>query len=110
MDAPVNIAFLLRKSCRNAEGRSRAQEAASRMGVHITQSGSVSISGKVSRQSCRKLFGATPSPVAAEPPGELDFGAAGGYQCEEELSVPDELAEWVESISVIPPARRLWSS
>ncbi|MEE8585874.1 MAG: hypothetical protein V3T83_13585 [Acidobacteriota bacterium] len=108
MDVPVNIALLLRKSCRTPEAVSRVEEIASRMGVRITQRGSVTISGKVSKEDCRRLFGATPVEVPAEPPGDLDFGRPGGYEVKEDLSVPDELAEYVESVSVIPPARRLW--
>lgn len=109
MDAPVHIAILLRESCRNPQGRARAEAALSQLGVRVTHSGPVSISGKVSKEDCRRLFGTMPTEVPPQPPGELDFGAPGGYECQEELKVPQELAEFAESVSVVPPARRLWS-
>ena len=90
------------------EAGSRVEEIVSRMGVRISQRGSVTLSGSVSKEDFQRLFGAKPIEVPPEPPGDLNFGRPGGYEVKEDLSVPQELAEYVELVSVIPPARRLW--
>jgi hypothetical protein len=106
--ASINIAILLRKSWRTSEGIARVQEIASALGIHPSTRGRASIAGKVSPELFVKLFSVSPIPVEPTKPGADDFGSAGGYTTDRELPIPPELEEYVESISVIPPARRLF--
>jgi hypothetical protein len=108
MSAPINIAMLLRKPWRTAEGIARVQEIASSLGINPSASGRASVSGKVSSDLFVKLFAVSPTPVEPKKPGTEDFGSAGGYTTEMELPIPRELEKYVESISVVPPARRLF--
>ena len=103
----ISIAMVLRQPWRTPGGMARAQEIATRLGIQPTTSGRVSLSAKVSPEVFERLFSVAPTRVAPQPPGPYDFGAPGGYTSEDALTVPAELAEYVESISVISPARRL---
>ena len=107
MSAPINISILLRKSWRTSEGIARVKETVSSLGITPSASGRVSVSGKVPVDSFVKLFGVSPTAVEATPPGNSDFGSPGGYMTEMKLPVPAKLKEFVESISVVPPAVRL---
>lgn len=108
MSASINIAILLRKSWRTPKGVERVQEIASSLGIDISTSGRATISGKVPPNLFVKLFGVSVIPVEPTTPGTNDFGSAGGYASETEIPVPSELQEYVESISVVPPAKRLF--
>jgi hypothetical protein len=105
--ASIHIAILLRKSWRTSEGIARVQEIASSLGIQLSTYGRASVSGKVSADRFAKLFSVSPVPVEPTKPGTDDFGSAGGYTTDTTLPIPRELEEYVESISVIPPARRL---
>ncbi|MGK7914684.1 MAG: hypothetical protein AB4038_03940 [Prochloraceae cyanobacterium] len=102
----VNISMLLRKPWRTSEGVMRVREIANSLGITVTTGGHISLSGKVERESFEQIFGVVPTHIAPEPPTERDFGTTGGYASEEELAVPEALSEYVETISVVPPARR----
>ena len=82
------------------------QNIASKRGLQLTTSGKVSISAKVTSDTFQQVFGFLPAGIAPTPPGKFDFGAPGGYASEQEITVPPELAEYVESISILPPAQR----
>jgi len=106
VNEPINITLLLRKPWRTGEGVARVEKNAASLGLEVTTSGRVSVSAKASPQVFERLFGFVPTQVAAQPPGNRDFGAPGGYTAERELPIPVELSEYVETISVMPPAQR----
>ena len=103
----ISISILMRKSWRTSEGLSRVQKIATELGLQVTTTGRVSISAKVSTEVFTQLFGVSPTRLKSTLPDEANFGSPGGYICNEELTVPAELVEYVEIISVVPPARRL---
>jgi hypothetical protein len=107
MPDTVNIAILLHKSWRTPEGVARVQEIASKLGFTLTTSGRVSLSARLPVDTFKQIFKVTPTRLNATPPGDYDFGSPGGYTTDMELPIPSELTNYVQSISVVPPARRL---
>ena len=107
MSSTINISILLRKDWRTAEGMARVKEIAGSLDMRPSGSGRVSISGKIPIESFVKLFQVSPAPVEPKLPGESDFGSPGGYTVETELQIPTQLREYIEVISLIPPAVRL---
>lgn len=55
------------------------------------------------------LFGRQAKALAARPPAKTDYGTPGGYEGED-LPIPTELASYLESITILPPATRLYES
>lgn len=102
----INISMLLRKPWRTSQGAMQVREIAPSLGITITTGGHISLSGRVERKSFEQIFGVSPTSIAPEISTENDFGTTGGYATEEELTVPEELSEYVEIISVVPPVRR----
>ncbi|WP_162672269.1 hypothetical protein [Gemmata massiliana] len=83
----------------------RVQQAASALGLEPTATGRATISCRVSQERFAELFGEPAIAVSARAPGRSDAGTPGGF-AEAVLPVPAALAEWVESLSVTPPATR----
>jgi hypothetical protein len=106
MDTKISVTLMLKSSSRTPEAAARVQEMAAGLGLELTTAGKSSLSFRADPETFTRLFGVTATPVEPRPPGERDFGAPGGHIVEEELKVPDELAEFVESVSVLPPATR----
>jgi hypothetical protein len=89
------------------EGIEKVQNVLKALGAEPTGSGRATVSCRVTPQNFRKIFG---TDVKAVPPvgsGDNDFGARGGFEALVEPSIPNELAEFVTSVSVEPPVRRL---
>ena len=107
MDRPVNLTAVLREEWRTPEGVERMREAAAALGLEPTTAGQASLSFKAAPEVVGRIFGVTPRAIPPSRPGTRDFGAPGGYGAEEDLAVPEDLRAYVESISIIPPARRL---
>ncbi|MGH9658787.1 MAG: hypothetical protein ACRD96_09600 [Bryobacteraceae bacterium] len=99
--------MVLRAGHRTAAGAARAREAAAALGFQPVSTGRATLSATISPGAFASLFGVEAKPVAAKRSGKFDFGAPAGYACEETLRVPDDLAAYVEVISVTPPATRL---
>lgn len=101
----IPLSLTLHPTNRTPAGVARAQQAAADLGLHPTAAGRATISCRVSTEKFAELFGQPPAAVKARRPGDADKGAPGGFAAAD-LPVPDALAEWVESISVTPPATR----
>lgn len=106
MTDEVPVSILLQKSWRTPEGIELVKQIAASLNIQISSTGRSTISGRVPFDSFKKIFGVTPVRVSPRPPGEKDFGSAGGYAITGELSIPSELSKYVESISVVSPALR----
>ena len=81
--AAIRLQLLMRPEHRNPAGVEAASKVVETLGFETTGMGRASLSARVSEQEFQRLFGAT---VAVHEP----------------LSVPQELAEYVESITVAP--------
>lgn len=106
MKNTISLALLLRKDWRNPEGLARVQAIAAEHGWKLTGKGQVTLSAAVSPSAFRRVFGFAPTVVPARRPRGQDFGARAGYLDDHEITVPTDLSEYVESISIEPPATR----
>ena len=107
MATDINISMLVRKEWRTAAGMARIKAIATSLAMDISAEGKVSLSAKMSRDSFIHLFHITPTEVKPQLPGKWDYGSAGGYTSETELEVPEQLKEFIDTISIPPPASRL---
>lgn len=107
MAETINVTLLLRKELRTQSTITRVQEIASGLGLVPTTIGRVSISAKVLVEDFVKLFQVSPKRISPSPPGQGDFGSPGGFEVEEEIPIPKSLTPFVETITVMPPARRV---
>ncbi len=103
----VTIAVVLKKEKRSPEDIARVTEIARSMGLEPKAKGLATVSVRASTESFQRIFGETVKQVPPLPPGDNDAGAPGGMVVEDRLPIPSELTEFVEAISVVPPARRL---
>ena len=106
----VPISLLLQSIYRNGDGISRVEAIAERLGMDVTSSGKTSVSCTVPPSVFQKLFGSKLTKIKAKPSGPSDFGTPSGLRSEEPIPVPEDLAEFVELISLEPPATRMSSS
>ena len=104
--AAIPLSLMLRQAARTPNGVARVQQAAAALGLEPTTAGRATVSCRVSTEKFAELFGEPPPAVASRSPGRSDKGTPGGY-ASADLPVPAALAEWVESLSVMPPATRL---
>ena len=104
--AAIPLTLTLRPEARTPQGVARARQAAAELGLEPTTAGRAAISCRVSQERFAELFGSPPSSVPPRRPGPSDAGAPGGFAAAD-LTVPAALAEWVETLSVLPPATRL---
>ncbi len=102
----IKLQFLIRQSWRNPEGLRRIQGLLSRLKLEITTTGLVSFTAQMRWRDFAKLFGAPAARVAPNPPSQFDFGRSGG-STKSQLTIPHQLQEYIESISVAPPHIRL---
>jgi hypothetical protein len=101
----IPLSLTLRREARTPGGVARVQQAAASLGLEPTAAGRATVSCRVSAAKFTELFGAPPPAVPPRRPGRSDAGRPGGF-AEADLPVPAALAEWVESLSVVPPATR----
>ena len=106
MSTSMSISILLRQKYRTPEGFSRVMEILESLEIRTTARGKTSISGRIQTDAFIKLFKVSPIPVESEQKGESDFGSPGGYTTESDLEPPAQLQEYVEVVSVLPPAVR----
>lgn len=103
--ATIPLSLLLRAEARTGEGLAKAQQAAASLGLLPSASGRATLSCRVSNSKFVELFGILPPTLPARPPQRSEAGTPAGYAALD-LPVPSVLAEWVESLSVQPPATR----
>lgn len=101
----IPLSLTLRQAARTPDGVARVQQAAAALGLEPTAAGRATVSCRTSKEKFAELFGEPPPAVPARPRSRSDAGAPGGF-AETDLPVPAALAEWVESLSVTPPATR----
>ncbi len=106
----VPISLLLQSSYRNGDGISRVVAIAERLGMDVRSSGMTSVNCTVPPSVFQKLFGSKLTKIKAKPSGPSDFGTPSGLRSEDPIPVPTDLAEFVELISLEPPATRMSSS
>lgn len=109
MSNQIHLSMTLRSEWRNPEGVAKTQEKAAALGLTPTTAGRATISCVAAPELFCSLFGVEAEKVPASEAGESDFGAPAGYAVAEDLPVPADLEELVESVSVEPPARRFMS-
>jgi hypothetical protein len=106
MEPTVPVALTLRPDRRTPADAARAREIAASLGLRPTGSGLATLSFRATPEAFARIFAAEVRPLPERPPGEGDFGSPGGFAADTPPRVPAALAEWVESVSVPPPARR----
>lgn len=98
----VKLQILLRQPWRTADGVERVRTLASALGIKPTAEGRATISGELGEQAFEAMFHTSLQKVSPQPPSTADFGRSGGYVADD-LPIPDELKEYIESITVAPP-------
>jgi hypothetical protein len=109
MSASIPIAMTLAPAHRSAESVAQVQRLAAELGLEPTGTGRASLSFRVSPDQFRKLFGTAAAAVPERPRGAADAGTPAGYEAAD-LPVPQALRQYVESVSVVPPATRMGKS
>ena len=92
----IKLEVLLKEPWRHAEGIQRVQRILNALGLQTTATGRVSVSAEATLESFRRVFPA----VAREAPDAVPDAT-------QALTVPPDLAEYVDSIAVVPPHLRL---
>ncbi len=106
----VPIRLLLQSNYRNGDGVSRVEAIAERLGMDVASSGKTSVNCNVPPSVFQKLFGSKLTKIEAKPSGPSDFGTPSGLRSEDPIPVPADLVEFVELISIEPPATRMSGS
>jgi hypothetical protein len=100
--SPVKLQVLLRPEWRNPQGLANVLSILPSLGIQPSVSGRVSISAEVSTESFERLFGVQAQEMPARGPAAQDLGQSGGH-VSAELSVPQVLQPFVQSITAAPP-------
>src|SRR5689334_20385693 len=106
-DFMVQLQILPKKEYRNAAGIELLRAKLPSAGLKFVFAGAASISAEIDEASFTKVFGASLRSLEPKPPGDRDFGQAGGYAADSPLVVPPGLAPYVESVTLPPPLTRL---
>jgi hypothetical protein len=99
----VRLALVLKPEARSGEGREMTARIAAELGLVETSRGAASISFRVSRVRFEQVFHVSSRPRAAAT-DELGAAIRPGDVVEGEPAVPDALADYVDAVSVEPPA------
>jgi hypothetical protein len=91
----VTLQILLKKEHRTPSALQSARVALQKVGLHPVSSGAASLTVDATPETLASLFGSTPAATEARHAAEKGVPAS-------EFSVPPELAEFVESISIAP--------
>jgi|SRR5678809_1298337 hypothetical protein len=91
MESVIPLQILLRKPWRTREGVAEARAVCTRLGIEPTASGAVTLSGRITPAIFQSLFS-----ISAE-------NAAAPTTATRPLPIPQELQEYVESITIAPP-------
>ena len=102
----MKVELLVRPAWRKPEGIARIQEIASRLGLSPTGAGRATVSCRADLAAFARLFHVSPVEQPPRPPAGSDQGSPGGYSWDQPLAIPEELREYVETISVVPPHTR----
>jgi len=106
MPESISVALLLRENARSTQCIEKAKAAALAIGLTPTSEGAATICCRVSLEGFRQLFGNALEHVKERSASSSDHGASAGFVAEN-LPVDASLREWVEHISVLPPAIRM---
>lgn len=99
----IRFALVLKPGARSEEGRARTAMIASRLGLVETSRGVATIAFRVERVRFEAIFRATVHTMEAGL-DELGSVARPGAVADSPPVVPDELADYVDAVSVEPPA------
>ena len=102
----IKLQILLHQPWRTPEGIEAVRNLLKSMGIEPTISGRTTLSAEVAEDSFERIFRAPVTKVAGRPPADQDFGRSGGA-VSDDLTVPEPLREYVESIAVASPYHRL---
>jgi hypothetical protein len=100
--ALVKLQVLLRREWRTPTGIAEVRRRLTLVGLQPTGSGLATISAETSLEHFESLFGVKAAEIAPRPPSGSDFGRSAGH-ISPELTVPQPLRDYVESISAAPP-------
>jgi hypothetical protein len=99
---PILLQILLRKEWRTADGVEEVRKILVSLGLKPTGSGLATLSAEATPERFESLFGVKATEIAPRGPGPADFGTSAGY-VSPDLTVPVQLAKYVQSISAAPP-------
>lgn len=108
----VSVSLLLHKQARTPKDFETVKQRLVELGATSVIDGRVSLSCRMPAEAFRRAFAASVSKVDAALPKKSavsDSGSPAGYQLQGPVSIPASLADYVESVSVEPPAVRLQS-
>ena len=106
MTQPISLVLTLRENARSPGCFEKAKAAAQAIGLNPSSEGGATICCRVSQEDFRRLFGDVLETVERRRSSLSDHGAPAGFVAED-LPVAESLQEWVEQISVLPPAIRM---
>ena len=106
MTEPISIVLTLREDARSLSAIEKVKEAAQAIGLTPSSEGAATICCRISTRTFKKLFEKSAVKVEQRPASDADHGAPAGYVAES-LPIADSLKEWVEHVSVLPPAIRM---
>jgi AraC-like DNA-binding protein len=103
----VSVSMLLKDGARNPQTIEKVREIATKLGFASNSAGRATLSFWISPTKFKDVFGVAPKESEKREASDQDFGRPVGYHGIVDLSVPSELAEHVQLISVEAPATRL---
>lgn len=105
----VSVLFKDSKESTAAKRKMELNAFAKQSGIKIVSSAKKTACLSMSLRVFEKLFDHAPDVIEEQPPNERDFGAPAGFSSGE-LPIPKELHDYVELLTVEPPASRLATS
>ena len=109
MNDPVSLVLTLRENARTPAAKQRVKQIAESLGMTPSSEGDATICCRVPEQAFKTIFRTTAKRRKSQKSGPADFGAPAGF-AEMNLPVDASLQEWVEAVSVLPPAIRMHES
>lgn len=106
MEPPVNVAMTLKSSARQPAMVAKVQEIAAKLGFQTMSTGRAAISFRIDEVKFKDIFGVAVRRISPQSANGADFGRSGGHVVDIRLEVPRELKPYVETVGVVPPARR----
>lgn len=103
----ITVSMLLKESARNPGTIEKVQEIAKKLGFTSSSTGRATLSFQMTPTKFEGIFGITPVQSENRQVSDSDFGRPAGYHVSSNLSVPSELAEHVQMVSVEGSATRL---
>lgn len=102
MKSFLPIILLLRKSCRTPEVQKKVEEIAKGLGLIVKTVNRKTVTCAVSTDHFIKHFGESPVHARAQSSGSVDRSTPPADLHEKHLMIPEDLVEYVESVTFQP--------